>query len=218
MNDGEFTRLARRMGVPLSRSQVSQFRCYEEHLRSWSQRVRLVSHGDRHHLRERHLLISLAAVPFLQEVPISALDLGTGAGLPGIPVKIARPDIRMTLLEPARMKVLFLQSVREAMGVPGLEVVRARAEDIAQDSSHREAYDAVLARAVAGLPRLWEMAAPLLKEQGRLFAFKGPGALAEFGDTVSPDLVAEELALPEVAPCRPRALILVSRARAAQAQ
>ena len=89
MNDGEFTRLARRMGVPLSRSQVSQFRCYEEHLRNWSQRVRLVSRGDRQRLRERHLLTSLAAAPLLQEVPISALDLGTGAGFPGIPIKIA---------------------------------------------------------------------------------------------------------------------------------
>ena len=216
MNDGEFTRLAERMGVPLSRSQVSQFRRYEEHLGNWSQRVRLVSHGDRHRLRERHLLTSLAAVPFLKEAPISALDLGTGAGLPGIPIKIARPDIRMTLLEPARMKALFLHSVREAMGIPGLEVVRARAEEIAQDNSHRGAYDAILARAVAGLPRLWEMAAPLLKEQGRLLAFKRPGGLAEFGDTIPPGLVAEELILPEAAPGRRSALILVSRPHASQ--
>ena len=211
MNDTEFMRQAERIGARISPDQMDRLRAYEDHLWTWSERVRLVSRMDRDRLREHHLLESLSVVPHLPEYPLLALDLGTGGGLPGIPIKIARPDIRIVLLEPARMKALFLKSVLERLGLAGLEFVRARAEEIASDGCHRGHYRIVLARGVAPLPALWDIAAPLLDASGRLFALKGPGALAEFPQPLPSSLVFEERALPEIVPGRRRALIAMHR-------
>jgi 16S rRNA (guanine527-N7)-methyltransferase len=111
--------------------------------------------------------------------PMRVLDIGTGAGLPGIPIKIGWPEMSLTLLESAGKKCRFLEQACEALGLEDVLVVEGRAEDVGRDAAHRETYDLVIARAVAPLPVLLEYALPALRIGGWLTAPKGSAALSE---------------------------------------
>ena len=176
------------MGVELTEVQVHQLDLYEGQIREWSQRVNLVSKGDRSHLKSRHFLDSLSVLPYLPSIAHSLLDLGSGGGLPGIPIKIARPDIRVTLLESGRMKGLFLQHVTKLLALEDLQVRRARAEDIFEEEDF-VGYDVVVCRAVGALPLLWKLSGPLLNPTGFMLAFKGPGAQKEWEFVGSENIV-----------------------------
>ena len=125
------------------------------------------------------VLDSLACVPAIPEGPVKIIDLGTGAGIPGIPVKILRPEVPVVLLESRRKAADFLRSVINKLGLYGIEVVNGRAEDIACDAGMRERFDIALARALAPLPVLLEIALPYLRAGGILLAQKGPKAPEE---------------------------------------
>lgn len=130
--------------------------------------------GDR--LWERHILNSVAAAPLFPS-GASVVDVGSGAGLPGIPLAILRPDLRVTLLESLLRRVNFLElAVAELALGDRVQVVRGRAEE------HRLSYDAVTCRAVAPLPRLVEWCLPLVAPHGRLLALKGASASGELAD------------------------------------
>jgi len=105
--------------------------------------------------------------------PLLCLDVGTGAGFPGLPLKIVRPELRLTLLEATEEKTTFLRHVVERLGLEGIEIVTARAEELGQVPYYRERYDAVLARAVAELPVLAEYCLPFCRVGGRFIAQKG---------------------------------------------
>ena len=108
-----------------------------------------------------------------------AIDIGSGAGTPGLPIKIVRPALRITLLEATAKKAVFLEKAVSALGVEDVEVVAARAEELAHDPGHRESYQLALARAVAPLPALIEIALPFLAVGGRLATPKGSSARDE---------------------------------------
>lgn len=135
---------------------------------------------------ERHVLNSMAvsgAVP----TGATVVDVGSGAGLPGIPLAIGRPDVRVTLLEPLLRRSVFLQETVESLGLgERVRVIRGRAED------HRETYDVVTARAVAPLTRLLGWCLPLVRRGGRLVAMKGESAEAELSEATK-DLRAADL-------------------------
>ncbi|MDN5570101.1 MAG: 16S rRNA (guanine(527)-N(7))-methyltransferase RsmG [Propionibacteriaceae bacterium] len=125
---------------------------------------------------ERHVLNSVA-VGFEVPVEASVVDVGSGAGLPGIPLALARPDVRVTLVEPLLRRANFLTEVVEELGLADrVAVVRGRAED------HGATYDVVTARAVARLPKLLGWCAPLIGRRGRLIALKGASASDEVAD------------------------------------
>ena len=212
MDEGAFRAATEGLGVRLSDEGFALFRAYERVLRAWSERVRLVSRGDRHRLRERHFLPSLAVVPHLPAESHALLDLGTGAGFPGIPIKIARRDIEVVLVESARMKALFLKAVCADLGLDGLHVVHARVETLAPQPEHCGRYHRVVARAVGALPQLWDFARPLLAPGGQLLAVKGPDALKEFGPTRSPEVHASETPLDIPSLEGERVLVAVSAA------
>jgi 16S rRNA (guanine527-N7)-methyltransferase len=130
--------------------------------------------GDR--LWERHVLNSVACADLFR-AEASVVDAGSGAGLPGIPLAILRPDLRVVLLESLLRRVSFLELAVAELGLAGrVQVVRARAEE------HRSTYDVVTCRAVAPLPRLVDWCAPLLAPDGRLIALKGSSAEAELAE------------------------------------
>jgi 16S rRNA (guanine527-N7)-methyltransferase len=199
VTDREFLAAAEEaLSVALSEEQAAQFYRYESLLRSWSERVRLVSRGDRDKIRERHIIDSLRVTPFLPPGPISLLDLGSGAGLPGVPLKIARPEINVVLLESLRMKGLFLNHLADELEMDGLSVLTDRAEAACERVEHRGRYDVVTARAVGALPFLWRLSSGFLKRDGELFALKGSGAYREVeefggdGSVVSIESMAPE--------------------------
>jgi 16S rRNA (guanine527-N7)-methyltransferase len=128
---------------------------------------------DRDRLWERHLLNSLAIEPLLPD-GVSVVDVGSGAGLPGIPLALARPDLSITLLEPMLRRTRFLEMAVERLGLGDrVQVVRARAEE------HSERYQVVTCRALAALPKLLSWCWPLAAPSGRIIALKGQSAAAE---------------------------------------
>ncbi len=121
-----------------------------------------------------HLLDSLAALPFLDQLaPRRALDLGTGGGVPGLVLALARPDVAWTLVDSVRKKADAVAGFVDALELTNISVIADRAETLGRDASHRETYDLVAARACASLPVLVEYALPLLAVNGQLLAWKG---------------------------------------------
>lgn len=129
---------------------------------------------DPDEMRRKHLVDSLACLPAAQLAPGEAvLDLGSGAGFPGLPLAVVRPDIGLTLLEASAKKVAFLQVAIARLEAANVEAVHGRAEDVGRDARWRERFDCVVARAVAPLPVLAEYALPLCRVGGRVVGLKG---------------------------------------------
>ena len=175
----ELVAAGREFGVELLSSQLHHLEIYERQILAWAPRVNLVSKGDTRHLRSRHFTDSISVLPYLPKARHSLLDLGSGGGFPGIPIKIVRPDIQVTLLESGRMKGLFLSQVVKLLDLEGLLVWKGRAEQISERAG-LNTQDVVVCRAVGSLSLLWQLAKPFLKPTGRLLAFKGPKAQEEW--------------------------------------
>lgn len=176
----KFSELQSSGNLPFSEpapEQIEQLQKYITLLLEWNQRINLISPNDEDRIAERHILESLAVLsawPFPENT--SVLDLGSGAGFPGIPLKIMRPDLTMTLLESRQKKTLFLGAAVRELLLPNCRVVNARAEDLVKTSG--EKFSIVIARAVADLKTLWNWSKPLLTKGGVLLAMKG-GELGE---------------------------------------
>ncbi len=211
MNDARFKEFAKLMGVELGETQLNQFNRYEYHLKKWSTRVRLVSKKDITFLRERHFLDSLLLVRHLCKKPCTLLDIGSGGGFPGIPVKIVRPDIEVSLVESTRMKSLFLKDIIDTLGLSGLNLIQDRAENLPNNQQGRHGFHIVTARAVGPLPDLWKLAEPMLNERGRLLAFKGPGSLKEFGEEIPDNLSVTEYESWDVIQKKERVIVIVQK-------
>ena len=214
LSDAAFVEAAAHMGVILGARHLDLLRAYEELLRTWCERVRLVSKGDRGLIRQRHLLDSFSALPILPRGPIELLDIGSGGGLPGIPLHILRPDARTALLESTRMKALFLRHVKDELGFDGLEVVHLRAESHDAVAAHGRRYDVVCARALSDLPEIWRLGEPYLADGGQVVAYKGPGSAAEFERGVPDEIELSEIPVKVPGLGRERCLVVMrSRSR-----
>ncbi len=167
--------------LSLSPTQQEQFALYERELVAWNTHTNLTAITDPEGVRIRHFLDSLSVV---EAVPMKAglrvIDVGTGAGFPGIPLKILFPEIEMTLLEATGKKINFLKHVAETLDISkGIHFVNLRAEEAGQAPDQRAKYDVVLARAVARLPILLEYLLPLATIGGVCVAMKGRTAREE---------------------------------------
>ena len=211
MQPDEAIELAERsLGLSFSHEQVALLVQYVDLLTDWSARVRLISRNDRNLIWERHILDCLSLVPHLpKDGPL--LDLGSGAGLPGIVIKIMRPDLEVYLLEPTRMKTLFLQETITALGLQNTFAIRSRAETLVGDSSFSGKFLIGTARAVARLPQLWNWVEPLLAPQGVFIAMKGPGSLSEFTNGVPDHISATEITLTLPSSRRRRSFVFLKR-------
>jgi 16S rRNA (guanine527-N7)-methyltransferase len=170
--------------ITLTPEQAAQFEEYARLLVEWNQRINLTAISDPDGIQVRHFLDSLTICRVLPMIAgLRLIDVGTGAGFPGLPLKIACPDIEVTLLEATGKKVHFLDEVIAALGLRGVDTLKARAEEAGQMPDRREAYDAALARSVARLPVLLEYLLPLVRVGGRCIAMKGETAAAEIADS-----------------------------------
>jgi len=157
---------------------------YLDLLLAANQEVNLTGIRDKDEAWVRHILDSLLLLPALRTLPEGAqvIDVGSGGGLPGIPLALARPDLAITLLEATRKKARRLEGFVEALELPRTRVLSERAETLAHRPAHRQRYQAVVTRAVARLPALLELTLPFLQKGGVLLAMKGQTAPAEIAE------------------------------------
>lgn len=170
-------------GIALSAEQNAAFLLYAELLVKKNAVMNLTAITDFRDIVHKHFLDSCAParLPWFppQGEGISLIDVGSGAGFPGIPLKILYPALKMTLLDSLKKRVNFLDEVIEALALKEIRAVHARAEDGAREEALRESFDLAVSRAVAGLPVLAEYCLPYVKRGGSFLAYKGSGAEAE---------------------------------------
>jgi 16S rRNA (guanine527-N7)-methyltransferase len=167
-------------GISLAPQQVRMFESYAADLQEWNARINLTAITAPDEVRVKHFLDSLSCVPAMRSQPSArVVDVGSGAGFPGIPLKIAMPAIQLTLVESVGKKAEYCRGLIDRLGLRGVEVVNARVEDVGRDAKHREQYDFAIARAVAELPILVEYLLPLVKIGGCAIAQKGASGPAE---------------------------------------
>jgi len=157
-------------------AQLSNFQTYYEMLVDWNTRMNLTAITDPAEVAVKHFHDSLAAKDLLPK-GAKCIDVGTGAGFPGVPLLLVRDDLRITLLDGLQKRLTFLDALTTALGIRDrVQLVHARAEDGGKDPAHREQYDIALTRAVANLPVLLELTVPFLKVGGRSICYKGDAA------------------------------------------
>jgi 16S rRNA (guanine527-N7)-methyltransferase len=176
------------LGILLPASSVAAFERYYRELIGWNERLNLTSIVTYDEVQTKHFLDSLVSLPLIAEetgkpLPISSLrllDVGTGAGFPGIPLKLASPALQLTLMDGTQKKIAFLEHLIGALSIAPVTLVHGRAEELGRTSAHREQYDIVVARAVAPLNALVEYLLPLVRRDGLAVLYKGPSAPEEF--------------------------------------
>lgn len=172
---------AEKLGISLSENQLDKFAAYSSLLKEWNKKMNLTAITDDEGIAVKHFLDSMTAV-CTGRVKGRVIDVGTGAGFPGMVLKIVNPDISLTLLDSLNKRLTFLKAVSEALGIENAELVHARAEDGGQNRAYRENFDTVVSRAVANMTTLCEWCLPFVKIGGYFLALKGPAADEELND------------------------------------
>jgi len=168
---------AGKLGMKLTTRQVKQFELYYRELIEWNKKINLTAITDYSSVQLKHFLDSLTITLALSEEEVARpdfkiVDIGTGAGFPGVPLRILFPQPRLVLLEPTTKKTAFLHHIIRKLDLQSVEVLNSRAEEAAHLPAYREQFDLVLSRAVALLPTLVELALPFCRIGGRFIAQK----------------------------------------------
>ena len=173
-----------KMGIPLSEEMADRFMTYLSLLLEWNKKMNLTAITEEKDVVQKHFADCLSILPHLQlaEHP-RVLDVGTGAGFPGIPLKIACPSLDITLLDSLQKRLSFLEEVTDTLSLSDVSFVHARAEDSGQNPLYREQFDLVVSRAVAHLSVLGEYCLPFLQVGGILAALKGPDVKTELAES-----------------------------------
>lgn len=177
------------LGLDLTPLQVAQFELYYQILVEANAKFNLTAITGYEEVQVKHFLDSLVVLPVIAEelgealpltTPLHLVDVGTGAGFPGLPLKLVAPILKLTLVDGTGKKISFLHEVVAHLGLQGVEIVQGRAEELGRHPSHRGQYDLVTARAVAPLNTLVEYLLPMARRGGLVVVYKGAGAPQEF--------------------------------------
>ena len=164
------------LGLKLSEKQLALFQTYYEELIDWNQRMNLTAITEYDKVQINHFLDSLTVFsawkPSVNNPQPEVIDIGTGAGVPGIPLKIVFPEIRLILMDSTTKKTTFLNHLKQKLRMDDIKVITGRAEEVAHRSPYRERFDLVLARALAPMATLVELTLPFCKIGGRVIAHK----------------------------------------------
>ncbi|MHB9036479.1 MAG: 16S rRNA (guanine(527)-N(7))-methyltransferase RsmG [Armatimonadota bacterium] len=207
------------LGIELSEEQLEQFDRFAEFLAETNQKFNLTRITDPREVVTSHFLDSLTCLQALSpKKDARVIDVGAGAGFPGIPIKIVRPDLRVTLLDSTSKKVQFMSDAVKLLGLTGIEAVHGRAEALGRDKNFRERFDLAYARALSELRVLAELCLPLVKVGGHVVAQKSEGiddelasarpAIGQFGGRVE-NVVQVRIPLTEVT----RRLVVISKTK-----
>jgi len=161
------------MEIDLSEADIDKFILYKDILKEWNQKINLTAIEDDEGIIIKHFIDSITILPFIDEKAVSLIDVGTGAGFPGIPIKILRKKIGVTLLDSLDKRIKFLDVVNQSLSLQGISTVHGRAEDFGIKQGFRGGFDVAVARAVASLPVLLEYCLPFVKVGGHFIAMKG---------------------------------------------
>lgn len=179
--DIEFISLLKEKGVLLSPEQMKQLEMYYELLVEWNEKMNLTGITERDAVYEKHFFDSISLSFFVGMDKVNTLaDIGSGAGFPSLPLKIAFPHLKLTIVDSLNKRIQFLQTVVSELGLTDVSCIHGRAEDIARLAEHRDKYDLVTARAVARLSALNELCLPFVRKGGMFASMKG----AEPGDEI----------------------------------
>ena len=164
-----------KLGIKVGEHELTLFQTYYEELIDWNQRMNLTAITEYDKVQINHFLDSLTMVsvwqPSANRPNPKVIDIGTGAGVPGIPLKIIFPQIRLSLMDATNKKITFLNHLRQKLGLDDIEVINGRAEELAHQQ-YREIFDLVLARGLAPMPTLAELTIPFCKIGGKFVAYK----------------------------------------------
>ena len=194
--------------IALEPAQLDQLADYLARVLEANQRMNLTAIREEDAAWRRLIVDSLSVLPGIDDLEsatgaaVRVVDIGSGAGLPGLPLAIARPGVQITMLETTGKKADFIRSCIEGLGLENAQVIQSRAETVGQEEEHRGTYDAAVSRAVGAMSLVLEYSLPLVREGGRVLAMKGPRAeqeLDEAGDALE-KLGAGELAMIEAYP------------------
>jgi len=167
---------AKKLSLELNLRQLESFKIYYQELVSWNKRINLTAITDYEEVQLKHFLDSLTVTLALRKLKnlagLKVIDVGTGAGMPGIPLKIFFPEIKLVLLDSVAKKAAFLRYLKDKLGLDDIEVIVGRAEEIGHESCYREKFEIVVSRAVAPLPSLVELALPFCGIGGIFIALK----------------------------------------------
>lgn len=172
------------IGCAMSDTQINLMTAHANELNVWNQKINLTSIKKPAEMAEKHFIDSIAITPFLDQ-NLKLLDLGSGGGFPGIPLKIMIPSLQLVLLDSSGKKVNFLKQVIRKLHLKEVEVVHARSEDLKNNSAYANFFDGVICRAVTRLENFIRLANPFLKPGGCLYAMKGPAINTEITPEVS---------------------------------
>lgn len=169
-----FRKIIKLSNYNLSEKQIDQFKNYLIKLLQWNKRTNLISKRDEKNVVLRHFLESIAILDII-EFPINSclIDVGTGAGFPGLPLKIVRPDLNLTLLDSKRLKILFLSDILKALNLSNVDIVQDRAEIACIKPAFNRKFDFVIVRAVARLLKIYKWTNQFLKFGATILALKG---------------------------------------------
>jgi 16S rRNA (guanine527-N7)-methyltransferase len=168
------------LGMKLTPSQLATLELYEQQLLEWNARFNLTAIQESNKIRTKHFLDSLTCLIAMRDAPMERIiDVGTGAGFPGLPLKIIYPRMQLTLVESVGKKVNFLHHIVKTLDLQDVQIQQERVETIGQEPAHRQKYDWAIARAVAIMPVLVEYLMPLVRVGGAAIAMKGESAPAE---------------------------------------
>jgi len=170
---------AKELGIPLKERHLDAFSIYKAELRKWNRKVNLTAIEDEEEIAVKHFLDSLTLTPFIEE-GMKVLDIGSGAGFPGLVLKIYEPSLQLLLIEASQKKAFFLRHMVRVMGLQGVGVLQGRAEEVAEE--YRGRFDLVVSRALGPLRDFVIMALPYAKPSGLIIAMKGRRGEEETGD------------------------------------
>ncbi|AMA71460.1 MULTISPECIES: 16S rRNA (guanine(527)-N(7))-methyltransferase RsmG [Aneurinibacillus] len=170
-------------GIELSEEQLQQFEKYYELLVEWNEKMNLTGITEKQQVYEKHFYDSITpAFYYTFTGAESLIDVGSGAGFPGIPLKICFPSLKLTILDSLNKRLVFLQEVARQLGLVDISFVHSRAEDAGKDKKYRDRFDLVTARAVARMSVLAELCLPFVKPGGAFLVMKGADIEAELNE------------------------------------
>lgn len=176
MEPNEFTKKmtikASNINVQLSESNISQFEKYMDILLDWNEKINLTAITKKEEIIDKHFIDSLTINKYVKDKD-KIIDIGTGAGFPGIPLKIVKSETEIMLLDSLNKRINFLNEVINNLELKNINTIHGRAEEIARNNMYREKYDVAVSRAVASLPTLLELMVPFVKINGMCICMKG---------------------------------------------